>query len=44
MQMGTQHYLVSALELVRVDNCTAWRPMSGVMDAISRVVHPNDVK
>ena len=31
-------------EVVRVDNCTAWRPMSDVMDALPRVVHPDDVK
>jgi hypothetical protein len=29
---------------LRVDNCTAWRPMSDVMDVIPRVVHPDDVK
>ncbi len=31
-------------EVVRVDNCTAWRPMSVVMSLIPRVVHPIDVK
>ncbi len=31
-------------EVVRVDNCTAWRPMSDVMDALPRVVHPDNVK
>ena len=31
-------------EVVRVDNCTAWRPMSVVMGLIPRVVHPIDVK
>ncbi len=30
-------------EVVRVDNCTAWRPMSDVMDAVPRVVHPDDM-
>jgi hypothetical protein len=29
-------------EVVRVDNCTAWRPMSFVLELIPRVVHPND--
>jgi hypothetical protein len=31
-------------EVVRVDNCTAWRPMSFVLETIPRVVHPNDIK
>jgi hypothetical protein len=31
-------------ELVRVDNCTAWRPMSSVLNLVPRVVHPSDVK
>ncbi len=31
-------------ELVRVDNCTAWRPMSSVLPSIPRVVHPDDIK
>ena len=31
-------------ELVRVDNCTAWRPMSSVLPNIPRVVHPDDIK
>ncbi len=31
-------------ELVRVDNCTAWRPMSSVLNLIPRVVHFSDVK
>jgi hypothetical protein len=31
-------------ELVRVDNCTAWRPMSSVLPKIPRVVHPEDIK
>lgn len=31
-------------EVVRVDNCTAWRPMSLVMELLPRVVHPKDVK
>ncbi len=31
-------------ELVRVDNCTAWRPMSSVLNMVPRVVHPYDVK
>jgi hypothetical protein len=31
-------------EVLRIDNCTAWRPMSDVMDAIPRVVHPDGVK
>jgi hypothetical protein len=31
-------------ELVRVDNCTAWRPMSLVMQLLPRVVHPKDMK
>ena len=31
-------------EVVRVDNCTAWRPMSSVLATIPRVVHPEDVK
>jgi hypothetical protein len=31
-------------ELVRVDNCTAWRPMSSVLSNIPRVVHPDDMK
>jgi hypothetical protein len=34
----------SCLEVVRIDNCTAWRPMADVMDAIPRVVHPEDIK
>ena len=31
-------------ELVRVDNCTAWRPMSSVLNLVPRVVHFSDVK
>jgi hypothetical protein len=31
-------------ELVRVDNCTAWRPMSSVLPNIPRFVHPDDIK
>jgi hypothetical protein len=31
-------------ELVRVDSCTAWRPMSSVLNLVPRVVHPSDVK
>jgi hypothetical protein len=31
-------------ELVRVDNCTAWRPMASVLNLVPRVVHPSDVK
>jgi hypothetical protein len=31
-------------EVVRFENCTAWRPMSFVLDIIPRVVHPNDIK
>ncbi len=31
-------------EVVRVDNCTAWRPMSCVLETIPRVVHPIDIK
>jgi len=31
-------------ELIRVDNCTAWRPMSSVLPNIPRVVHPEDIK
>ncbi len=31
-------------EVVRVDNCTAWRPMSSVLETIPRVIHPEDVK
>ena len=31
-------------EVFRIDNCTAWRPMSDVTDEIPRVVHPEDVK
>ncbi len=31
-------------ELVRVDNCSAWRPMSSVLNLVPRVVHPSDVK
>ena len=31
-------------ELVRVDNCTAWRRMSSVLNMVPRVVHPLDVK
>ena len=31
-------------EVVRVDNCTAWRPMSCVLETIPRVVHPLDIK
>ena len=31
-------------EVVWVDNCTAWRPMSVVMELLPRVVHPKDVK
>ncbi len=31
-------------EVVRVDNCTAWRPMSSVLATIPRVIHPDDVK
>jgi len=30
-------------EVVRVDNSTAWRPMSSVLTDIPRVVHPDDV-
>ncbi len=30
-------------ELVRIDNCTAWRPMSSVL-MVPRVVHFSDVK
>ena len=26
-------------EVVRVDNCTAWRPMSSVLETIPRVIH-----
>ena len=31
-------------EVVRVDNCMAWRPMSSVLETIPRVVHPSDIK
>jgi hypothetical protein len=31
-------------EVVRIENCTAWRPMCDVMDEIPRVVHPEDIK
>lgn len=31
-------------EVVRVDNCTAWRAMSAVLDTIPRVIHPEDIK
>jgi hypothetical protein len=31
-------------EVMRVDNCTAWRPMSCVLESIPRVVHPIDIK
>ena len=31
-------------EVVRVDNCTAWRPMSSVLATIPRIIHPEDVK
>jgi hypothetical protein len=31
-------------EVLRFDNCTAWRSMADVMDVIPRVVHPDDVK
>jgi hypothetical protein len=31
-------------EVVRVDNCTAWRPMSSVLATIPRVIHADDVK
>ncbi len=32
-------------EVVRVDNCTAWRPiMSSVLETIPRVIHPSDIK
>ena len=41
---GDTSLFVKCPEVVRVDNCTAWRPMSGVMDALPRVVHPDDVK
>ena len=34
----------SCPEVVRIDNCTAWRPMADVMDVIPRVVHPEDIK
>ena len=34
----------SCPEVVRIDNCTAWRPMADVMDLIPRVVHPEDIK
>ncbi len=30
--------------VVRVDNCTARRPMSCVLDTIPRVIHPLDIK
>ena len=31
-------------EVVRVDNCTAWRPISSVLETIPRVIHPSDIK
>jgi hypothetical protein len=31
-------------EVVRVDNCTAWRPMSSVLEMIPRVIHQSDIK
>ncbi len=32
-------------EVMRVDNCTAWRPMSSVLRTIPpRVIHPRDIK
>jgi hypothetical protein len=31
-------------EVVRVDNCTALRPMSSVLETIPRVIHPLDIK
>jgi hypothetical protein len=32
-------------EVMRVDNCTAWRPMSSVLKTIlPRVIHPRDIK
>ncbi len=31
-------------EVGRVDNCTAWRPMSSVLATIPRIIHPEDVK
>ena len=31
-------------EVVRVDNCTAWRRMSSVLETIPRIVHPMDIK
>ena len=34
----------SCPEVVRIDNCTAWRSMADVMDLIPRVVHPEDIK
>ncbi len=30
-------------EVVRIDNCTAWRAMSTALTVIPRVVHPDDV-
>ncbi len=31
-------------EVVRVDYCMAWRPMSSVLETIPRVIHPSDIK
>ena len=31
-------------EVVRVDNCMAWRPMSSVLETIPRVIHPSDIE
>ncbi len=31
-------------EVVRVDNCMAWRPMPSVLETIPRVIHPSDIK
>ncbi len=31
-------------EVVRVDNCMAWRPMSPLLETIPRVIHPSDIE
>jgi hypothetical protein len=31
-------------EVVRVDNFTAWRPLSSILNTIPRILHPLDVK
>ena len=41
---GDKSLFCQCPEVVSVDNCTAWRPMSSVLNMVPRVVHPFDVK